>query len=101
MWVLAQSDIDQAMHILKEEVATHPLYVEPDAEEVSRGSRGQAFTEVIGLGDICVEIQVWAWAKNEFDALTMEGQLLKSIKQRFQKVGIEIPFPQRVVILKK
>lgn len=42
---------------------------------------------------------MWAWAKDATDGYVMYCDLLKSLKQRFDREGIEIPFPQRTVTL--
>jgi small-conductance mechanosensitive channel len=49
------------------------------------------------LGESSVNIRAWAWASDPQSAFILECDLLESIKKRFDKDGIVIPFPQRTI----
>lgn len=51
---------------------------------------------VDSLGDSAVNLSVRAWVRRD-DLLPVKSDLLRNIKEAFDKKGIEIPFPQRVV----
>ena len=55
---------------------------------------------IIGLNDSAVTLRAWAWANNFEEAFVMKCDLYESIKKRFDKEGIEIPFPHRTVFFK-
>ena len=55
---------------------------------------------VVGLDDSAVTLKVVAKCKVK-TALGVEAELRRRIKNRFDKEGIEIPFPQQVVHLVK
>ncbi|GAB4292073.1 MAG: mechanosensitive ion channel family protein [Marinilabiliales bacterium] len=91
------SDIDHAIAIIKDEVKKHPLHIIPDVEQ----EKEDVIVRVIELGDFAVKLRAYIWAKDNDDAFSMSCQLLKSIKERFDNEGIEIPFPYRTIVYKK
>ena len=94
------SDIDLAMKIMQDEARKHPDSFDnrtPEEKE-SGGSDVPAF--VIGFGESSVKVRVAAWSKSPFSAREMHYELNKSIKQRFDQEGIEIPYPSRTIFHK-
>jgi len=77
-------DVENAEKILRELVTSHPLVLK-DPEPV---------VKLHALGDSSVNFIVRPWAKTT-DYWTVFWDLTKSVKQRFDKEGISIPFPQR------
>ena len=95
------SDIDVAKNILREEVLTHPLRIDNrDAEQLAAGDP-EVVVRVLSLGEYAVNLRAWAWAKNSADSFVMSCDVYESIKKRFDKEGIEIPYPHRTVVYKK
>jgi small-conductance mechanosensitive channel len=79
-------DADQAMKIIKEVAADHPLILINPAPQIF----------VDSLGDNSVDIVARFWAPtSEWYSAKME--LLWKIKVAIEAEGIEIPFPQRVL----
>ncbi len=58
------------------------------------------FLRVDNLGESSVDVRIVGETK-PLEQWSVAGELRKRIKQRFDKEGIEIPFPQRVVTLKQ
>ena len=56
---------------------------------------------VTNLGESSVTIRAWAWAMSFSEAFVMKCELYESIKKRFDKEGIEIPFPHRTLVFKE
>ena len=56
---------------------------------------------VVGFGDSSVNLKAYVWAADPGKAFRMGCDLNKSIKQRFDKEGIEIPFPYRTIVYKQ
>lgn len=81
-------DIDKALDLCKQVVAEHALVLKEPAP---------AFF-VANLGDSSVDLAMRPWCKTA-DYFTVAGDLRKAIKQRFDKEGVHIPFPQRDVHL--
>ncbi len=55
---------------------------------------------VTGFGDFSVDLEARAWIKNK-KFLDKKIKLMKQIKLTFDKQGIEIPYPKRVMIKQK
>ena len=94
------SDIDKAKAIMKEEVLAHPLLIDARTPEQIEEGKEKVDVRVIGLGDFSVNLRAWAWAKDNADAFALGCDLMESIKKRFDKEGIEIPFPYRTLVFK-
>ncbi len=95
------SNIDLAMKIMCEEAQKHPLCHDNRTKEDIKSKKNKVDVKVLGFGDSAVKLRAWVWAKNPIDAFIMGCDLNKSIKERFDKSGIEIPFPYRTIVYKK
>ena len=94
------SDIDLAKEIMRDEVMKHPLHVDPrNAEQVEKGEP-EVVVRVISIGEYSVNLRAWAWAKDSPDGFVLNCDLYESIKKRFDKESIEIPFPHRTLVYK-
>ena len=91
------SDIDLAKSIMAEEIANHPLNMDIRSEEDIEAGVPRVMVRVIGLGESSVNLRAWAWAPTPPDGFVMECDVTESIKKRFDREGIVIPFPQRTV----
>ncbi len=94
------SDIDLAKHIMREECEDHPNLLDNRSELDKYNNVKKVIIRVIGLDDSAVTLRAWAWASNFGDAFEMKCDLYESIKKRFDKEGIEIPFPHRTLVFK-
>ena len=94
------SDIDLAKHIMREECEDHPNLIDNRSELDKYNNVKKVIVRVISLGDSAVTLRAWAWASNFGEAFEMKCDLYESIKKRFDKEGIEIPFPHRTMVFK-
>lgn len=95
------SDINRAMTIIQEEAMKHPLLIDNRTKAEQNNGTPQVAVRVVEWANSSVDLRAWAWAANTGDAFVLKCDLLKSIKERFDREGIEIPFPYTNVILKK
>lgn len=95
------SDIDLAKHIMREHCEEHPLLLDHRSELDKYNNVEKVIVRVIGLNDSEVTLRAWAWASNFSEAFEMKCDLYESIKKRFDKEGIEIPFPHRTMVFKE
>lgn len=91
------SDIDKAKQIMSEEVQNHSLNIDMRSEADIESGVPRVLVRVTMLGESSVNIRAWAWASDPQSAFIMECELLESIKKRFDREGIVIPFPQRTI----
>jgi len=94
------SDIDLAMQIMREEATSHPLLIDNRSEEDLANDVPLIVMRVISLGESSVDLRATCWTKDFFDGFVLKTDLYKSIKQRFDKEGVEIPFPHRTIVMK-
>jgi small conductance mechanosensitive channel len=95
------ADINKAMKIMESEALKHPLHIDGRTQKSKKGNEPIVRVRVIDFGNSSVNLRAWVWAKDFTDAFTMGCDLNKSIKERFDKEGIEIPFPYRTIVYKK
>lgn len=94
------SDIDLARHIMREECEDHPNLIDNRTELDKYNNEKKVIVRVISLDDSSVTLRAWAWASNFTDAFVMKCELYESIKKRFDKEGVSIPFPHRTMVFK-
>lgn len=94
------SDIDKAMNIMEEEALKHAFCMDNRTKEEKKDGVKQVIVRLISFGDSSVNLRAWVWANNSSDGFIMACDLNKSIKMRFDKENIEIPFPYRTIVMK-
>lgn len=94
------SDVDLAKLIMEEESLKHPFCIDARTKEEKKEGKKQVDVKLINFGDSSVNLRAWVWAENPANAFTMGCELNESIKKRFDKEGIEIPFPYRTIVYK-
>lgn len=78
--------IDQVMRVLREVADSHPAVLdEPDVVIVFNG-----------FGESSLNFMIGAWAIKE-DVMKVKNELPLRIKEAFDREGIEMPFPHRVL----
>lgn len=100
MGISYDSDIDLAMKIMAEEAEKHPNLIDNRSEEDIQKGEPKVVIRLIGFGDSSVNLRAYTWAKDPISGFIMKTQLFKSIKERFDREGIEIPFPYRTIVYK-
>ncbi len=95
------SNVDKAIDIIRDEAHKHPLLIDTRAEQEIANSDPCVIVRVISLSDFSVDLKAYIWTSGNDNAFIIKCDLLKSVKQRFDKEGIEIPFPYRTIVYKK
>jgi small-conductance mechanosensitive channel len=94
------SSIDKAMAIMQDEAQKHPFFIDNRSDEDKAAQAPSVTVRVIQLAESSVVLRASVWAKDPSTGFSLKCDLLKSIKERFDREGIEIPFPHRVVVIK-
>ncbi len=94
------ANIDKAMAVMREVIEAHPYCLDNRTKEEKEKGVSHVTIKVVRLGDYSVQLRAWVWANDTNKALDMTFDLNKTLKERFDKEGIEIPYPYRTVILK-
>lgn len=92
------SDIDLAKKIMKEEAEKHPLHIDARTPQQKADGEPDVMVRVIKIGEYALKLRAWTWAKNAKESFILNCDLLESIKKRFDREGVKIPYPHQVVI---
>lgn len=100
MGISYSADLDVAMAIMADEANKHQKCIDVRSQEEISAGEPKVKTRVIGFGDSSVNLRAWVWANSSPEGFEMKCDLFRSIKLRFDKEGIEIPYPHRTVVYK-
>lgn len=94
------SNIDKAIEIIQQEAEKHPFIVDHRTKKEIKAGEPQVLVRVISLDDYSVRLKAYVWSIGNDTAFVLKCDLLKSVKEAFEKNGIEIPFPYRTIVYK-
>ncbi len=92
MGVSYDTDIDLARRLILEEAMQCPHRDEKDPDPVVR---------VIGHNDFLIGVRLYLWAPSSDEGWLARFWILEHVKKRFDREGVEIPFPYRTLVYKK
>lgn len=94
------SDIDKAMKIIAEEAEKHPLFVDPRTPEQIANNEPKVNVILLKFSDYGMVLRGYICGPNSALSFQLLTDLNKIIKERFDKEGIEIPYPYFNIIQK-
>lgn len=94
------SDMDSAKKIMQEECENHPLILDNRTTAEKKEGNPIVKTAIISLEESSIIVRAWAWGRNFSDCFQLRTDVTESIKKRFDKEGVEIPFPHRTIVMK-
>lgn len=94
------SDVNLAMRIIKEEALKHPNMVDNRTDKEKEDNEEIIKVRLIGFGESSVNLRAVIWTASPIDAYLLGCDMNKSVKERFDGEGIEIPFPYRTIVYK-
>lgn len=95
-----ESDLDHALEVLAEEVGAHPDYLDLRSDEAKQNGTPRVTVRVNELADSAVVLRALLWGKDNGTTFAMRADLMRRIKKRFDKEGIDIAYPHLVVMNK-
>jgi small-conductance mechanosensitive channel len=101
MGISYDSDIDRAKQIVVDEVRKHPGFVAQYDPTGYVKPETAVSVRVVEHGDFAIKLKAYFWVNDKLSGFIMEKELLEKVKKRFDKEGIEIPFPYRTIVYKK
>lgn len=91
--VAYSEDLDRCISVMREVVEAHPLLIDRRTNAEKETGVDKVKVRVNMLGDFSITLRAFAWGNTPGDASTIKFDSLKAIKERFDKEGIEIPYP--------
>lgn len=92
------SNIDIAIQLVQDECLKHPLCIDNRSAEEKQRQEPVIKVNVVALADSSVLLGVNVWCEDPARGSDLKSDLLKNIKERFDKEKIVIPYPHRKVI---
>ncbi len=100
MSISYESNVNQAMEIMRECIENHPLCLDTRMIQQIEEGAAKVQVKVLRLEDSGVRLRAWAWAANNGDAFDMTCDMNKILLEQFRLAGIEIPYPHRTIVQK-
>src|SRR6478609_355569 len=94
------SSINTAMRLIQEEAVKHPFCIDNRTREELVKGEHQVIVRVIGFSDFATQLRAYIWSRNPSEGFEMKCDLNKSIKERFDTEGVELPYPHRTIVNK-
>jgi small-conductance mechanosensitive channel len=95
------ANINQAGQIMTDLALKHPQCIDNRTEEELAEGKPKVEIRVIKLNNYSVTLRAYVWSENSGDGFAMKCDLLKQIKEAFNKNNIEIPYPYQNVLFKQ
>lgn len=95
------SNVDLAIKIIQEEAMAHPNFIDYRTEEEKEKDTPPVIVRLLGFGESSVDLRAQVWSENPSRGFELKCDINKSIKERFDREGIEIPFPHRTIVYKE
>ncbi len=95
------ANIDKAISIIRTEIEKHPNFIDNRKASEKKNNIPAVIIRVTELGDFAVKLRAYAWARGNDSAFEMKCDVLKSVKECFDRESIEIPFPYHTIVYKK
>lgn len=92
------SDLDRAMHVLREISLAHRDRIDRRTADELERAEDPLPVRLVRMADSGLVLRAYVWAKDPITARMMHYDINKSIIERFRTEGIEIPYPHRVVV---
>ncbi|KYG84943.1 mechanosensitive ion channel protein MscS [Roseivirga seohaensis] len=94
------SNLDLAIRIIQEEAMKHPYFLDNRTNEELESGQSAVLVRLVEFGDSSINLRAQVWSADPSKAFDLKCDIYKSIKARFDKEGIEIPFPHRTIVYK-
>jgi len=95
------SNIDKAVSIIQEESMKHPNFIDNRTAKEKQDSLPPVLVRLVGLADFSVQLKAYVWSNSNAESWALQCDVMKSVFERFNKEGIEVPFPYRTIVYKK
>ncbi len=92
-----EANISKAQAIIQEEALKHPYCIDNRSEAEKAKGEHAVMVRVMGFTEVATQLRGYAWARNPNDGFDLKCDLHKSIKERFDREGIALAVPLRMI----
>lgn len=92
-----ESDIGKAQAIIQDEATKHPYCIDNRTEGERAKGEHPVMVRVMGFTETATQLRGYSWARNPNDGFELKCDLHKSVKERFDKEGIMLAYPLRMI----
>lgn len=96
--VALNTNLDKAMAIIKAEAEKHPLALDHKNLDNPNAPYEKVTVRVVLIGEYFVRLRAYVWGQDTASLFMVYCDLNKTIKERFEAEGIEIPVPYRKIV---
>ena len=94
------TSIDKAAGVIQTLARKHPYFLDNRTKAEKKDGVPDVVVRVINLNEYSVDLRAYVWAHTSTEGFALKCDLLKQIKETFEKEEIEIPFPYRNIVYK-
>lgn len=94
------SDMDKAISIVRDEAMKHKNFMDNRTKEDIESNQHPVMIRVLGYGESSINIRAYIWTNSSLEGFALKCDLYYNVKKRFDKEGVEIPFPYRTIVFK-
>ncbi len=95
-----ESDISRAQAIIQEETVKSPYNIDNRSDAERAKGEHAVMVRVMGFTELATQLRGYAWARNPNEGFEMKVELHKAIKERFDREGISLAIPLRMITYK-
>ncbi|MBL7846978.1 MAG: mechanosensitive ion channel family protein [Cyclobacteriaceae bacterium] len=92
-----EANISKAQAIIQEEALKHPYCIDNRSEAEKAKGDHAVMVRVMGFTEVATQLRGYAWARNPNDGFDLKCDLHKSVKERFDREGIALAVPLRLI----
>lgn len=94
------SDVDLAISIIQDVAMKHKLFMDGRTSKEKKAKEPAVVVRFTEFGDSSIKLRAAVWTRHPEDVFELTSDINREVKKRFDKEGIEIPFPYRTIVFK-
>jgi small conductance mechanosensitive channel len=94
------SDVEQAMRIMQEEIMKHPECKDNRTDEDIQNGEPIVRVRLVNITETALQLRAYAWAIAPCSGFIMRCDVLQKLIKRFGEAGISLAYPQHRIFLK-
>ena len=96
--VAYSENLDHCIDEMRKVIEADPRVLDKRTEKEKADGVEKVIIRVLELGSSSITLRAYVWAPNPADAFVLKCDLLKAVKDHYDEVGIEIPYPYMNVV---